>query len=156
MTSRDLISNVKVVQHVAAQAITATNTPSNGVDLAGFESVLFAISIGTITNIANSPKPSWSFKIQVSDSETTDFSDVTDSNALIISSSNALVTAPNASTGVFLVVDAAAEDAAVYTVGLLTTKRYARVVATAANTPGSTPYAVTATLGEPSLAPTQH
>jgi hypothetical protein len=156
MTSRDLISNVKVVSHVTAQAITATNTPSNGVDLAGFESVMIAISIGAITNIANSPKPSWSFKIQVSDSVSSGFTDVTDSNALIISSSNALVTAPNASTGVFLVVDAAAEDETVYTVGLLTTKRYARVVATAANTPGSTPYAVNFTLGDPSLSPTKH
>jgi hypothetical protein len=57
---------------------------------------------------------------------------------------------------VFLTIDNAAEDAAVYAVGLITSKRYVRVVATAVNTPGSTPYAVTMILGNANILPTTH
>jgi hypothetical protein len=156
MTSRDLLSNIKPVQHVANTAITATNTPTNGVDTAGFQSLLALISLGTITNIANSPAPSWSFKFQESDTIDSGYADVTDANRVLVGSSLAPVTAVNTSTGVFLLVDAAAEDAAVYAAGLITNKRYARVVATAANTPGSTPYTVIFLLGHPSISPTTH
>lgn len=153
MTTRDLHSNIKVVQHVAAQAITTTNTPSNGVDLKGFESAEFLIAIGTVTNIANSPQPSWAFKLQDSDDDS-DFSDVTDSNVVLVGSAKSPVAAPNSSTGVFLTVDAAAEDAQTYRVGYVGAKRYVRVVATAANTPGSTPYAVVAVLSNAHQTPT--
>jgi hypothetical protein len=156
MTSRDLVSNIKPVQHVANAAITATNTPTNGVDTAGFESLVALISLGTITNIANSPAPSWSFKFQESDTVNSGFEDVTDVNRVLTGSSLAPVTTVNTSTGVFLTVDAAAEDAAVYAVGLITEKRYVRVVATAANTPGSTPYTVVFILGHANIVPTTH
>ena len=53
--TRDNASGKKVVTHVAAQAITGTNTPSTGVDTQGYDSVSFLISVGTVTNIANSP-----------------------------------------------------------------------------------------------------
>lgn len=154
MSTRDLHSNIKVVQHVAAQAITATNTPSNGVDLQGFESAEFLIAVGTVTNIANSPQPSWTFKLQESDSQSSGFTDVTDSNAVLVGSAASPVAAPNSSTGVFLTIDAASEDAATYRVGYVGSKRYVRVVATAANTPGSTPYAVVAVLGDAHQTPT--
>lgn len=154
MPKRDLHSNIKAVQHVAAQAITATNTPASGVDLKGYDSAEFLIGIGTVANIANSPQPSWAFKLQESDSASADFTDVTDSNDVLVGSAASPVAAPNASTGVFLTVDAASEDAATYRVGYVGSKRYVRVVATAANTPGSTPYYVTALLGHPNLAPT--
>lgn len=153
MTSRDLVSNIKVVPHVVAQTISATNTPTNGVDTAGFESLMAVISIGAITNIANSPKPSWSFKFQESDTINSGFSDVVDPNRVLVNASRSPVTTVNTSTGVFLVVDAATEDETVYAVGLITTKRYVRVVATAANTPGNTPYGVNIHLGHANIAP---
>lgn len=151
---RDLHSNIKVVQHVAAAAITATNTPSSGVDTAGFSSIEFLIAVGVVTNIANSPQPTWAFKLQESDSASADFTDVTDDDMVLVGSAKSPVAAPNASTGVFLTIDDAAEDAQVYRVGYIGNKRYVRVVATAANTPGSTPYAVVAVLGHPAIAPT--
>jgi hypothetical protein len=155
MPTRDLHSHIKAVLHVAAQAITATNTPSTGVDLAGFDSAEFLISLGTISNIAGSPTPSWTFKLQDSDTSNASFVDVTDASLVLVGSAKTPVTAPDSSTGVFLTVDAASEDAAVYRVGYVGKKRYVRVVATAsAEAPGSTPYSVIAILGNPALKPT--
>lgn len=153
MPSRDLSSNIKVVPHVVAQTISATNTPTNGVDHQGFESIMYAWSLGAIPNIANSPRPSWSFKLQESDTINANFVDVTDPNRILVGSSRAPVTEVNTSTGVFLVVDANTEDETVYTVGLITNRRYSRLVAIAANTPGSTPYSANAHLGHPNIAP---
>lgn len=153
MASRDLASNLKVVTHVAAQAITATNTPSSGVDTKGFDSVTALISLGTVTNIANSPQPSWTFHAEESDSESANFTAITDSERILIAGAKSPVTTPNSSTGVFLTVDAAAEDATTYHVGIISTKRYVRIVATAANTPGSTPYSVVLVLSHGALVP---
>ncbi len=156
MTTRDLVTSIKPVQHLAAAAYTATQTPSNGVDTLGFESLVAFISVGVITNIANSPKPIWAFKFQESDAVNSGFTDVVSSDRVLVGSSKTPVTAPDASTGVFLNVDAAAEDETVYAVGLITTKRYVRVVATASNTPGSTPLNIVIVLGRPVMFPTAH
>lgn len=156
MTTREIHTHYKPVVHVPAQAITTTNTPSTGVDLKGYEAAEFLINIGTVTNIANSPQPTWSLKLQHSDTSNANFEDVTDSTMVATGSAASPVSAPDSSTGVFLTIDAASEDAAVYSVGYVGPKRYARVVNTAANTPGSTPYAVTALLHRPSLTPTSH
>lgn len=144
---KDLISNVKTVLHFA-KTLSATETPASGVDLAGFDSALIQCSIGTVTNIANSPQPSWTFKLQESDDNAA-FTDVAEADCLLDAGSNDGAVA----SGVFATIDAAAEDDAVYTIGYRGTKRYARVVATAANTPGATPVAVTFALGHPDLAP---
>lgn len=152
-TTRDNASAKKVVTHVAAQAITATNTPAAGVDTQGFDSVSFLISVGTVTNIANSPQPSWKFHIEESDAEGSGYAAVADASRILIAGAKSPVTTPNASTGVFLTIDNAAEDATTYHVGVITSKRYARVVATAANTPGSTPYSVVAVLEGASVQP---
>ena len=154
MATREIHSHIKAVQHLAAAAYTTTQTPSNGVDLRGFEAADFLIAIGTVTNIANSPQPSWAFKLQDSDSQSSGFADVTDSDYVLVGSAASPVAAPNSSTGVFLTVDAASEDAATYRVGYAGAKRYVRVVATAATTPGSTPMSITALLGMPHLMPT--
>lgn len=153
MATRDFASGKKVVTHVAAQAITATNTPSNGVDTKGFDALTFLISIGAITNIGNSPVPSWTFKAQESDSESASFTDITDSERILVNGAKSPAGAPNSSTGVFLTVDAAEEDAATYHVGVVSAKRYVRIVATAADTPGSTPYSVVAVLEAADLVP---
>lgn len=154
MATRDLHSNVKAVQHLSAAAYTTTQTPTNGVDTQGFDSLEFLISIGVVSNIANSPQPSWAFKIQESDSQSSGFSDVTDSTIVLTGSAASPVTSPDSSTGVFLTVDAAAEDDAIYRVGYVGAKRYARVVSTAANTPGSTPLSIVAELANPDQTPT--
>ena len=151
---RDLHSNIKAVQHIAAAVVTATQTPAAGVDLQGFSSAEFVISIGAVANIAASPQPSWAFKLQESDASGSGFTDVTESGDVLVGSAKSPVAAPDSSTGVFLTVDAAAEDDQVYRVGYIGNKRYVRVVATAANTPGDTPLAVLAILGHADLCPT--
>lgn len=151
---RDLHSNIKTVTHVAPVAITAANTPSNGVDLKGFDSAEFLISLGVISNIAESPSPSWAFHLEESDSESSGFTAVTNENDVLVGSAKSPLTTPNSSTGVFLTVDAADEDAATYRIGYRGNKRYVRVVATPNETPGSTPYSVVVVLGHPHLAPT--
>lgn len=149
MPTRDLHSNIKVVQHVTAQAISATNTPSNGVDLKECVAAEFIISVGAMANIQNSPQPTFTFKLQDSDDDST-YSDVTDSNYVLTGSARSGVSAPDSSTGVFLTIgDTSAghtDDENSFRVGYVGPKRYARVVATAANTPGSTPYSVVAVL----------
>ena len=145
-TSRDNASCKKVLTHVAAQAITATNTPAAGVDTTGFNQATFLISVGTITNIANSPQPAWTFKVQESDTVSSGYADIVDSRRILVAGIQSPGGAPDSGTGVFLTIDAAAEDATTYHVGVITEKQYARVVATAANTPGSTPYSVVCVL----------
>lgn len=152
-TTRDNASAKKVVTHVAAQAITATNTPAAGVDTQGFDSVSFLISVGTVTNIANSPQPSWKFHIEESDAEGSGFAAILDASRILVGGSKSPVTEPDPASGVFLTVDNAAEDATTYHVGVITSNRYVRVVATAANTPGSTPYSVVAVLEGASVQP---
>ncbi len=151
--TRDNASGKKVVTHVAAQAITATNTPSTGVDTQGYDSVSFLISVGTVSNIANSPQPTWTFKVEESDTSNASFVAVTDASRILIAGAKSPVTTPDGTTGVFLTIDDAAEDATTYHVGVVTSKRYVRVVATAANTPGSTPYSVVAVLEGASVQP---
>lgn len=154
MIRRDMHSNMKAVQHLSAAVYTTTQTPSNGVDLDGFAGAEFEISIGVIANVANSPQPSWAFKLQHSDSQSSDFEDVTEAADVLVGSAASPVTTPNSSTGVFLTVDAAAEDDAVYRIGYIGPKRYVRAVATPANTPGNTPLSIVANLFYPAIAPT--
>ncbi|MEC9346074.1 MAG: hypothetical protein VYB54_07590 [Pseudomonadota bacterium] len=152
MSTRDLHHNIKVVQHISG-AKTATVTPANGVDTLGFESVEALIHIGAIANIANSPVPSWTFHAEESDSASSGFTAITDSNRILYDASVSPVTSPDSTTGVFLTVDAANEDDATYRVGILSMKRYIRIVATAADTPGSTYILAEMILGHPALAP---
>ncbi|MET4808335.1 hypothetical protein [Limibacillus sp. MBR-115] len=154
MATRDLHSHIKAVQHLAAAAYTTTQTPSSGVDLRGFDSAEFLIGIGAVTSISGSPQSTWTFKLQDSDSESSNFSDVTDSSIVLVGSAKSPVAAPNSSTGVFLTIDADTEDLNTYRVGYVGSKRYVRCVATAANSPGSTPLYVVALLGHAALAPT--
>lgn len=145
---RDLISNVKTVLHYA-KTLTATETPSTGISVKGFNTVLVCCAIGAVTNAANSPQPVWTFKLQESDTSNANFSNVASTDVILENGRN------NGSIvdGVFATVDAAAEDELAYTVEYTGTKQYLRVVATATNTPGATPISVTLHLGHPSLAP---
>ncbi len=152
MGMHSLHQNIERVQHISG-AKTATVTPSSGVDLRDFvDGVDVLIHVGVVTNIANSPQPSWTFHFEESDSVSSGFTAVTNSDDVDIEGSLTPVTTPDSSTGVFLTIDAAAEDDNTYRVGYLGSKRYLRVVATAANTPGSTPIVVLI-LGVPRLKP---
>lgn len=151
--SRDGASHKKVVDMLAAAVYTATQTPSTGVDTQGYDALTFVIGIGTITNIANSPTPSWAFKVQESDSASANFTDITDPKRILVSGIQSPGAAVNESTGVFLTIDAASEDAKVYHVGVISSKRYVRLVSTAANTPGNTPLHISAILERASLTP---
>lgn len=151
---RDLHSNIKVANHLECKAYTATQTPTNGIDRQGFESLDFLIGVGVITNANESPNTGWSFKLQESDSQTTGFTDVTDSNSVLVGSAKSPTTTPNSSTGVFLEVDGPSEDQKTYRIGYRGIKRYVRCIATAVNTPGSTPLNIDAVLGHPAQAPT--
>lgn len=138
---RDLISNLKSVLHFAS-TLTATNAPSTGVDLKGFKGALIQCAIGTVTNIAASPQPSWTFALQESDDNSA-FTDVATADVILSNGKNDGAIA----SGVFATIDAAAEDDAVYTIGYVGSKRYIKVNATAAATPGATPISVVMTLG---------
>ncbi len=138
MGIHSLHQNIEFVQHISG-AKTATVTPSSGVDLRDFVGgVAISIHVGAVTNIANSPQPTWTFHLEESDSASSGFTAVTNSDDVDIEGSRSPVTTPDSSTGVFLTIDDAAEDDLTYRVGYLGTKRYIRVVATAANSPGST------------------
>ena len=139
---KDLISNVKSVYHWGGVK-TATVTPSTGVDLKGYRSALVLCSIGAITNVANSPQPSWTFALQESDTSNASFTNVATADVILSNGRND----GSITSGVFATVDAAAEDANTSTIGYIGTKRYIRVVATAANTPGNTAIAVNIVLG---------
>ncbi len=134
---RDRISHAKH-ELMFADTLSATNDP-DGVDLKGFSAATVICSVGEITNIANSPTPSWTLKLQESDSASSGFSDVDEGDMLLDYGNND----GEATDGVFATIDAADEDDTNYTVGYIGTSRYIRVVATAADTPGDTPIAVT-------------
>lgn len=152
---RDLHSNIRTTKtpHLVSGVYTSTQTPANGVSVAGGMSLEFLICIGSIANIANSPQPSWSFKVQESDTVNSDFTDVVDPDDLLVESSASPLTSPDSSTGVFLTVDHADNDSAVYRVGYIGSKAYARIVAVATNTPGNTPLAILAIQGHLGLRP---
>lgn len=152
MSRRDLHSNIKLVSHLIGAPSTAQDPTA--IDLAGFDSCEIVIHIGAIPNIANSPVPSWTFKLQESDQAATGFTDVVDADDVLVESSQTPLGAPDGTTGLFLTVDAAAEDDKVYRVGFVGNKRYLKCIATPANTPGATPMSITAVLGHPALAPT--
>jgi len=140
-TNRSMTDRITVLRHLLG-AYTTTQTPSTGVDVKTLKTAEVIVDIGTVTNIANSPQPSWAFALQHSDA----------SNASFTAVESADVVLPDGGTlgasGLFATVDAAAEDDAVYRIGYVGGKRYIRVVATAANTPGSTPIGVHI-VGEP-------
>ncbi len=153
MSKRDIGSELGPVQHFAL-ALTATQTPTNGVDLRDFGGALVLAFVGIMTNVANSPQPSWTLSLQESDTVNSAFTNVAEADMVLDNHSN--VGEGNVSNGIFQVIDAAAEDDTMYSVGYIGTKRYIRVIATAANTPGSTPMAVCICRGLPHNAPVSH
>lgn len=156
MIRRDLHSNLKSVSHLLPAVYTTTQTPPNGVDLEGFSGCEFVIHVGAVADLAASPQGdgSWTFKLQESQDDST-FTDVTEADDLLVGSAASPVRAPNASTGVFLTLDAPTHQNKVYRVGYIGTKRYVKIVGTAVSAPGDSWLAAVAILGLPALAPTK-
>lgn len=137
---RDKLSHAKHEYHWA-KTVSATETPSNGVDLKGFSSATVLVSVGAMTNSGSTDLETWSFSLQESDSESSGFANVDEDDFLLDYGTND----GSVSSGVFATVDDdedELDDEQNLTVGYIGTKRYIRVVATAANTPGDTPIAV--------------
>lgn len=74
-TNRSMTDRIAVLYHLI-RAFTTTQTPANGVDVKGLKTAEIIVEIGTITNIANSPTPSWAFALQHSDTVNSGFAAV--------------------------------------------------------------------------------
>ena len=147
---RDLHHNLTFEQLLKAAAVSSETT-SAAFDTVGFAGVDMTIIVGAMSNTGGSEK--WEFHLEHSDQAAADFEAVTEPSDVVAGNSAAIVGKPDTTTGVFLTVDDAAEDDAVYRIGYVGPKRYVRVVATPSNSPGSTPMAVVA-VTDPLLKPT--
>lgn len=135
MTLRSITASMQMLEHYCG-TYTATQTPSSGVDLKGLRQAEVVVYVGAVTNIDASPDDaSWTFTLEHSDLESSGFAAVADDDVV-------LEDGGSISSGLFATVDAAAEDEAIYRVGYVGSKRFLRVVATAASTPGDSPIAV--------------
>lgn len=131
----NLIHNVKVVQLLAPQNVTAT-AKTTILDMAGFERAAFVVAVGAVTvDGANYLTP----KVQESDTTAdADFTDV-DSDDLI---ENGLVA-----------IDAAGDADKAYAVEYNGKKRYTRLVLTETGATADAEIAVIGLLGDPRHAP---
>jgi len=134
MPNRSMTDRVDALEHYNA-AYTATQTPSTGVDLKGYTKAEVCVYIGTVTNIQDSAGPGWTLTLEHSDSASSGFAAVGDTDVVIPDNEQAIA------SGVFATIDDDEDDDKVWRIGYIGNKRYVRVVATAVSTPGSTPIA---------------
>lgn len=144
--NRSLNDRIVVRKHYGG-AYTTTQTPANGVSVKDLVSAEILAFVGTLTNVGGSPLQSWTLAIQHSDTINSGFEPVPVEQLAVANGRNDL-----GEDGVFAVINAADEDDTHYRLGYLGNKAFVRVVATAANTPGST-VIVVQVIGEPALAP---
>jgi hypothetical protein len=114
--------------------VKTTEAKSAGVDASTYDTLEFICHVGVITNIGNSPVPSWSLRLQHSD---------VDSDGAYVACEDADVRVPGGAAlganGQFALVNTASLDDATYRAGYRGGKKFARLVATPADTPGNTP-----------------
>lgn len=139
MSTRNNASGKKLVVQQPPKSFTATVTPADGagVDTKGYESASFVIQTGSVVDLAASPlgDGTWAFKVQEADTDlNASYADIVESARII---PGVGVSAPHATTGVVLTLNSAAHQDAGFVVGVISTKRYLRIVATAAATPGA-------------------
>ena len=142
MSTRDNASKKKVVKQLNPASYTTTQTPADGagIDQKGFDSLMFAILVGAVADLAASPQGdgSWTFKAQEADSDVNaSYADITDSSRILVTGAKSPVAAPNSSTGVFLTLNDPGHQNNVYHVGVISSKRYVRIISTAVSTPGA-------------------
>lgn len=137
MHDKDLLGLLTVTQLLDPDTVT-TDTATGYVDMQGFNSCLFVVSVGASGDTLSS---SVKIELEVQDGDTTtSFAAVADS---------AVRTAiTGTTTGTFAVIDAATEDDAVYTCQYVGNKRYAKVNINVTGThTNGTPIAVLAIQG---------
>lgn len=143
MIDKDPKNNLKVTQLLDPATVTADGN-SASVDLQGYNSVLFLVSVGESGDTL-----SGSVKIELEVEESSDDSTFTDAANVDVRDT---VTGTN--TGCFAVIDAATEDDAVYTCQYVGNKRYARVVVNVTGThTNGTPLAILAVRGGAQVLP---
>lgn len=143
MVTRDLYSNIAVEPALNPATITA-DADGLTIDTQGYGSVVLAVNVGE-----SGDSLSGSIKIELEVEESDNDSDWTD-----VADADLQNTVDGTNDGTFAVIDAAAEDDAVYITGYTGTSRYVRVVinVTGSHTNG-TPIGATAILGHPEQAP---
>ena len=140
---RDVHNNVALQQCLDPVVATADKNGA-GVDLQGYDGCELAALIGQSGDTLSS-SAKIDIKIEESDDNST-FSAVT-------SADDVLGGTPD-SSGIFATIDAATEDEAVYRIGYVGGKRYARITLDFTGTHSNgTPVAILAVKGRPAMAP---
>lgn len=136
---RDLYNHLQVTQVLDPATLTA-DANSASVDTRGFDSLMFAAAVGESGDTL-SGSVYLELEVEESDDNST-WTDVADADLHNSVSGN--------NTGTFGVIDAAAEDDAVYVTGYKGNKRYVRVVANLTGThTNGIPVGVVAVQGHP-------
>jgi len=108
--NRDLKALTDVVQHIAPAAYTSTQTPANGVDLAGWNSAVVEVNVGVVTAAG------FSFEVQHSEDDGAE-----DAYAAIADADL---------DGTEPTLGGAGAGGQIYRLGIIRSKRFVRVVAT--------------------------
>ena len=116
--------NIFNVQQVIDPANTTTDVNGDTVDLQGYEGVLLAVSVGE-----SGDSLSGSVKIELEVEHADDDGNGSPDTWTDVADDDLLNFVAGTNDGCFGVIDAAAEDDAVYTTSYIGTKRYVRVVA---------------------------
>lgn len=137
MHDKDLLGLLTVTQLLDPDTVT-TDTASGYVDMLGFNSCMFVVSVGASGDTLSS---SVKIELEVQEGDAT--------NSFAAAPDTAVRTAiTGTATGTFALIDAATEDDAVYTCQYVGNKRYAKVNINVTGTHTSgTPIAVLAVQG---------
>lgn len=126
----DAISGLSIVTTNVPAVKSGNGTTETGdtVDGRGFEEIVHIVQLGVETD-SLSGSLRLDLILQESDSQSTNFTDVTNANDVNINSGSydGTVTEPD-SDGIFAVIDDGAEVDKVYAIGYRGTKRYSRVL----------------------------
>lgn len=143
MVTRDIVSNIAVSPAMNPATLTA-DADGLGIDLREYGSAMFAVNVGESGDTL-----SGSVKIELEVEESDDDSTYTD-----VADSDLDTAVDGTNDGTFAVIDADAEDDAVYTVGYKGTSRYVRIVVNLTGThTNGTPIGAVAILGHPHQLP---
>lgn len=126
-------------------SFTTTQTPSNGLDMQGKVNPTYLVAV---SGMSGSPIDEWEFTLEESDDINANFTAV--AGVDMVTSPNCVQ--PGSITGGKFVEVLPANDDAVFRVTYKGVKRYTRVVATAVNSPTSTPITILL-LSQPTISP---
>lgn len=139
---KDLYNNIEVVSILDPITVTASATHTD-IDLQGFNSACFLISIGLDAGTGLSATDYWTFTLKDSADGTT-YADVETADMLDLT----------VTSGAVLVVDSTDEDNTIYKLGYVGGKRYLELTYTETTTgSNSTPMSIVLVKGDPEIAP---